>query len=292
MATPGNPSTNDENLKTILKIDASTVSSPTYVSKDANQSNRDLRNVKIALYVSSALYIFLFSGAFFGYAPMKLLLEKHGAFSSLCAKAVSGSNETDIPENDNDRFDQDGFTCNVQTSRLLTLLFLAQFTQFFSPLLGALSDRYTPASLMALTAYCALAGLTLLLVFVTTGIDKLLYIAFPLNGIVAMSGGIMYVNTGMMFEEGAPRNRVLSSLSSLFDARGITYLGLWAIEKGSDITFQQLLCIYIALEVGIYGIALYCWVVLVKSIIVIPETKSETKKTIMAKRTLLNKRMS
>ena len=51
------------------------------------------------------------------------------------------------------------------------------------------------------------------------------------------------------------------------------------IEKGSNLTFQQLLCIYIALRVEIFGIALYCWVVLAKIMIVIPETKPETKQT-------------
>ena len=135
----------------------------------------------------------------------EIITKKHGTFLSLCAKAVRGNNKTNIPKSEDNCFEQDRFTCNAQTSRLLTLFFLAQFTQFFSPLLGALSNWYTPASLMRLTPFCALSGLTLLLVFVTTRIDELLYIAFPLNSIVAMSWGIMYVNTGMMFEKGAPR---------------------------------------------------------------------------------------
>ena len=88
---------------------------------------------------------------------MTLLLNKHGTFFSLCVKVVNRKNNTNIPKNDNDSFDQDGFTYDSQTSRLLALSFLRKFYTESLSLMGI-----PPASVIMLFVFCVLFRLSLL----------------------------------------------------------------------------------------------------------------------------------
>ena len=59
----------------------------------------------------SSIYIFTFAGAMWGFGPMQLLLEEHGAFHSLCPTDYDASDyDPDNPHN----------VCPEQAARLIT----------------------------------------------------------------------------------------------------------------------------------------------------------------------------
>ena len=85
---------------------------------DGTESKPRRRHVRSALFTATALYIFLYCGAFFGYGPMQLMLEDNGSFASLCSE-------------------EEPYPCPDQTATLLNVQFVGQLTLISSPLLGA-----------------------------------------------------------------------------------------------------------------------------------------------------------
>ena len=201
---------------------------------------------RTCLFISGAFSTFIFAGAFYGWGPLQLMLEKAGSFRSKC----------DVEHTDNN----DG-TCSAQISELLLVRFTSQLTIVASPLLGYLSDQKGDYVLSMLMTVLLWIGLSLLVVSVHFGIDFLLYISLPLIGLASWSGGILTVQTGLMFQ-GKIRTRVISALNALFDAGASTYLCLWLITEYSAATsLTEIFVGYLLLSIICLGPYTYFWTV-------------------------------
>lgn len=187
----------------------------------------------------SALYSTLFAGAFFGFGPMQLMLEENGVFSDQCAQ------DEETP-------------CPAQTSRLLQVHFIAQLTLMFSPIAGALADRYSARVLMYITAAVGLFGLIFILVATGLYVDNLLYLSDLLLGLMATCSSVMIVQTGLVFTT-VTRQRVISVLNTLYDAGALTYLALWAIENALGCGITAIVGGYLGVAVVCFGGAIYYW---------------------------------
>ena len=198
------------------------------------------RHVRSALFTATALYIFLYCGAFFGYGPMQLMLEDYGSFASLCSE--------DEP-----------YPCPDQTATLLNVQFVGQLTLISSPLLGASVDKFGPSVMIVVMFTFGSSGLALLAAATYFRIDAMLFPAFILLGFMANVGGLFTVQTGLTYQQGRDRNRAISGLNALFDAGAITYLLLYQIEQNSSLELPALMLIYLCVFVFIVGIAAICW---------------------------------
>ena len=114
-------------------------------TSDDDPEERVKARRRYCLLVFAFLYTFFFSGAFFGWGPMQLLLEENGSFSSKCTEEEQRNEEV----------------CPSQSAALVRIHFVAIMTQFVSPFLGELVDRYGPAFLSYLMATCGCLGLML-----------------------------------------------------------------------------------------------------------------------------------
>ena len=121
------------------------------------------RRRRYGLLVFAYLYTFFFSGAFFGYGPMQLLLEENGSFASKCTAEEQQREEV----------------CPSQSAALVRIHFAATMSQFVSPFLGELLDRYGPAFLSYLMGTCGCLGV-MLLILAARSPDKewILFVAF------------------------------------------------------------------------------------------------------------------
>ena len=131
-------------------------------ASDDNPEERVKTRRRYCLLVFAYLYTFFFSGAFFGWGPMQLLLEENGSFASKCTVEQQ----------------QRGEVCPSQSAALVRIHFVAIMTQFVSPFLGELVDRYGPAFLSYLMATCGCLGI-MLFILAAKMPDKewLLYVA-------------------------------------------------------------------------------------------------------------------
>mmetsp|Transcript_22493 Transcript_22493/g.62435 ORF Transcript_22493/g.62435 Transcript_22493/m.62435 type:complete len:557 (+) Transcript_22493:133-1803(+) len=218
--------------------------------KPWNTERRQSRR-RHGLFVFACLYTFLFIGAFYGWGPMQLMLEENGTFSSKC-------DGYDFDENDSS-----DDICPAQSSALVNVHFYANMMQMASPLFGLLLDRYGPVFTAYLMAIIGWIGLTLL-ILATSYSDVMLYPAFQLMGLSTFLGAMLMIHTGMVFAEGnRMRQRVIITLNAMFDAGSITWLGLWAIDKGTSgsFTLSNLLTMYLVCSVLIFGTGLYLWTV-------------------------------
>ena len=197
---------------------------------------------RITLVLFSCIYTFCFVGAFFGYGPMQLLLEDAGAYSSKCGEDA----ET---------------VCPAQTAALLRVHFTAQITLVLSPVLGTIADHYGAPMLVLLMAVCNWVGLLLLIVAVALDLDVgILPVAFVGLGISSFSGGLLTVQTGMIYSGGKAQARVIFLLNALFDAGGIAYLALWGIKEWfENISLTAILSAYFGLSVLTFGPSVYLW---------------------------------
>ena len=198
-------------------------------------------HVRSALFTATALYIFLYCGAFFGYGPMQLMLEDYGSFASLCSE--------DEP-----------YPCPDQTATLLNVQFVGQLTLISSPLLGASVDKFGPFVMIVIMFLFGASGLALLAAATYFRINAMLFPAFILLGFMANVGGLFTVQTGLTYQQGRDRNRAISGLNALFDAGAITYLVLYQIEQNSSLELPALMLIYLCVFVFIVGIAAICWI--------------------------------
>ena len=114
------------------------------------------------LLLFASLYTFFFSGAYFGWGPMQLLLEENGSCASKCT----------LDEQEK------GEICPSQSAALVRIHFVGTMSQFVSPILGELVDRYGPAVLSYLMGTCGCVGVALLIVAAQSEIDWLLFAAF------------------------------------------------------------------------------------------------------------------
>lgn len=209
--------------------------------KDNDGEARE-KKTRCLLVVFSALYVTLLAGAFFGYGPMQLMLEDHGAFSNTC------------PEDDQ----EDEIPCASQTSRLLQVHFIAQLTLTFSPIAGIIADRYSAKALMYLTSAVGVLGLVCLLIATGFRIDNLLFVSDLLLGLMSVCSSVMVVQTGLVFTK-TTRQRIISALNTLYDAGALTYLALWAIENALDCGITAIVAGYLGVAIVVFGGAIYCW---------------------------------
>jgi len=230
--------TTTENMISDYSIDGKdsvTMDGKDTVSKTAKVESRN----RWLLVFFTALFVVLYSGAFFGYGPMQLMLEDQGAFDEQCQV-----NE-EAP-------------CLIQTSRLLQVHFIAQFTLMFTPIAGVIADRYSAKALMYLVAALGVLGLILLLVATGFNVDILLFVSDFLLGLMSTCSSVIIVQTGLVFTTGT-RQRIISALNSLYDAGALTYLALWAIENALDCGITAIIGGYLGVAVICYGGAIYYW---------------------------------
>jgi hypothetical protein len=183
------------------------------------------------------------TGAFFGWGPMQLLLEEDGAFEDQC------------PEND-------PLPCPAQTTKLLNVNFYAQLTLILSPVFGIWVDLYGPLCMTALSTVFLIAGFGGLILAVTRDIDVMLYISFIFVGMMVNSSHQNIIQVGMLFR-GKTQQRVISVLNALFDSGALTYLGLWAIQNASGVKLEFLIGAYLLAGTCFFGAAMYLWHVVV-----------------------------
>jgi len=169
---------------------------------------------------------------------MKLLLEAHGVFEDRCKVG-------------------EATPCPAQTTRILSVMFVAQFSIIFSPILGIIADRYGPVKLMCVSAACGCLGLGLLTLATGLRVDNLIFVAFFLVGVMAMSSAVNSVQVGMLFDPIA-RQRVISALNTLFDAGLLTYLALW-VQQLTGCSLPVLLGGYLGIGILCFGGSIYYW---------------------------------
>ena len=137
---------------------------------------------------------------------------------------------------------------------------------------------------MNILAACCIIGNILLTAMVAFNIDGLAFPAFILTNLNAVSaGGTMTVKTGLVFD-GKTRIRyatqetlqghiitfllltvcidslrVIAGLNALFPAGGVTYLGLWALQKNTAISLTAILFGYTLVAVLSFSLLCYYW---------------------------------
>ena len=187
----------------------------------------------------TALYCTFLAGAFFGYGPMQLMLEEHGAFDYQCGEGEEAP-------------------CPAQTSRLLQVHFIAQLTLMFSPIAGVIADRYSATTLMYLTATFGVLGLALLAIATGLRVDYLIFGSDVLLGLVSTCSSVMLVQTGLIFTT-VTRQRIISGLNALYDAGALTNLALWAIENALECGITAIVAGYLGFAIFCFGGAIYYW---------------------------------
>eukprot|EP00986_Skeletonema_menzelii_P003682 scaffold1172_cov144-Skeletonema_menzelii.AAC.7 len=194
------------------------------------------------LLISTCLYMIFYTGAFYGYGPFQLMLEESGAFSNQCAP------------------DDEELPCPSQTTMLLNVQFSSMLTtMIFTPFMGAGIDKYGPALMFDVTFVIGGLGLTLLIVSTSLHIDPLLFPSFLCIGFMSCLSGLYTVQTGLLFEEGRDRNRVISVLNALLDSGAVTYLLLWYVETNTVLTLPTISAVYLAIYILVMGTSVICW---------------------------------
>jgi MFS family permease len=196
---------------------------------------------------------------------MQLMLEDSGAFSNHCS-----SNNDDNTSN-NATTESQLSPCPEQTSMLLNVQFTAMLiSMIFTPLMGAAIDKYGAAPLITVAFTIGGVGLTLLIItsFHTNNennIDGLLFPSFICFGFMSCLTGLYTVQTGLLYDEGRDRNRVISVLNALLDSGAVTYLLLWYIEGNTRLTLSVISMIYFGFYVLVMGTAVVCWNIIGKN---------------------------
>lgn len=220
------------------------------------QKLNPFRHPRNFLFVLTCVYVFWYAGAFFGYGPMQLMLERQGAFSSLC-------DDADLPDDEQVATTGTGTTtttCPEQNAMLLNVQFVAQLTMMASPLLGAWCDKNGPAEVVGGLFVSGALGILLLAIATSNlSIDWLLFPSFLCSGLMAQIAGLMTVQTGLIFDRPRTRNRVISALNALYDAGAITYLILWYIDTNTVLTLPIISALNLALFVVVVGSAIMGW---------------------------------
>jgi MFS family permease len=182
-----------------------------------------------------------YTGAFYGYGPFQLMLEDAGAFSNRCAP-----DET-LP-------------CPSQTTMLLNVQFSSMLTtMIFTPFMGAGIDKVGPAIMFVVTFVVGGLGLVLLILSTSLHIDPLLFPSFLCIGFMSCLSGLYTVQTGLLFEEGRDRDRVISVLNALLDSGAVTYLLLWYVETNTLLTLPMISGLYLAIYILVMGTSVICW---------------------------------
>jgi hypothetical protein len=133
-------------------------------TQEIMNSKIDRQKVLLVAFASSS--IFLYAGAFYGWGPMQLLLEKNENYQKEC--------DTEV-------------VCEEQTSALLTVRFASQLTILLAPALGILSDRQGAHALTLAVTFLVFLGLVSLTLAAAyeNFLDGLLFPSFVCLGLAA-----------------------------------------------------------------------------------------------------------
>ena len=219
-----------------------TTNTPHMRGPEQTSGLRDHRR-RMALVVITAIMTVFWTGAFFGWGPMQLMLEEDGAFEDQCLET-------------------EPLPCPEQTTKLLNVNFYAQLTMIFSPVAGILVDLYGPCFIITLSTIFLLVGFGGLILAVARDIDVLLYISFVFVGMMMQTSHQSMIQVGLLFQ-GKTQQRVISVMNALFDSGALTYLGLWAIENDSGVNLELLIGTYLLAGTCFFGAAMYLWRVVV-----------------------------
>lgn len=250
------------------------------VANTITTTSRTFNTYRTGLLTFSSIYTFFFAGAFFGYGPMVLLLQRDEAFLWKC--------------------DDQETTCPDQTSSILNVHFVATLMQVLSPFVGHLCDSKGPFAGMIYTAITGLLGIGMLILSRALPVDQLLYPTFCLLGMCANASSLMALATGGIFRDDILKSvddedritkedetndgetsenknsnsndsikeedkdkgtrRVIGLLNNLYDAGTVTYLILWKLQEGAGVASLQVLAYgYLGLAVVSFGGALIFW---------------------------------
>ena len=210
----------------------------------------------------TAIYITLFAGAVYGWGPMQLMLEMEGAFADKCSSSPDSGGVAAMSEGElvGGVGGAETVICEEQTVSLLRIPWIASLVGVLSPVLGHVADTYGSDVLTHLLGAFGVSGISLVMVAAGTGTDWLYYLAFCLLYLVLMSGSIMITKTGLLFNSGDMRRRVISGLNALLDAGSLTYLILLKILEGIEgATFLGVVGGYLGLAVICFGTTSYLW---------------------------------
>ena len=187
------------------------------------------------------------------------MLEDSGAFSNHCSNNDDNTSHAKEPQ-------LSMSPCPEQTSMLLNVQFTAMLiSMIFTPLMGAAIDKYGAAPLITVAFTIGGLGLTLLIISTSfhntnnnSNIDGLLFPSFICFGFMSCLTGLYTVQTGLLYDEGRDRNRVISVLNALLDSGAVTYLLLWYIEENTMLTLSVISMIYFGFYVLVMGTAVIC----------------------------------
>ena len=192
-----------------------------------------------------------YTGAFYGYGPFQLMLEKSGAFSDRCPPP----HDEGAPPS----------SCSSQTAMLLNVQFISMLANMILTfLMGAGIDKFGPSAMFNVVFAVGGLGLVLLIVSTSLHIDPLLFPSFLRIGFMSCLSGLYTVQTGLLFNEGRDRDRVISVLNALLDSGAVTYLLLWYMETNTKLTLPMISAVYLTIYILVVGTSAICWLRLVR----------------------------
>ncbi|GKY91965.1 hypothetical protein MPSEU_000168100 [Mayamaea pseudoterrestris] len=210
------------------------------------------------------------------WGPFQLMMEENSAFDWKCAADNETTNVTTIEAAaaTSASTSTSGELCADQTSALLNVNLVAITTQILSPVLGHFIDKCGPKAGIYFLTTCLWTGLALVTIATsrnaptyenTAALDRLLYVGYCLLALVTWTGDLMIVQVGLYFA-GHTRSRVIFSLSAMFDAGGVVYLGLRAITQSSpDVSVTVWIGTFLLLSICVMSGSIYFWNVAVAS---------------------------
>ena len=185
-------------------------------------------------------------------------LEENGAFHWKCE-----------PESPPDE------VCAAQTSTLLNVQLVASVTEISGPLMGIFLDMYGAPWAAVFMSVCLGLGLLLLTLasaYTSVGWDRVLFVANVFLALCTWMGGQLTVQAGLYFD-GHTKSRVIFLLNALFDGGCVTYLFVWWIAKGYNLSLAVVAGGYFVLGVLTCTALLYFWFHAVPESV--PENKNE-----------------
>lgn len=195
---------------------------------------------------SALLCVFMFSGIIFGWAPLKLILQREGQFARLCGH--------DEPT-----------PCVAQTIRFNRIFTSAQFFLSFASLpVGFFLDHCSKVTHYAVAAVLEITGLLLVAAADYSDTDDVPFLDEFLLGYTLMSlgGGMAMMGAfPASFLLPAVQGGILAGVSCLFDASSIVFAVFAQLHAVNAQVFSRshLFTAYAAVAAIIYGTLALCW---------------------------------
>ena len=275
---PATPTTNSDDEETPLVASASRMTSSLRYSY-GSPSMRQGKIVAVkqrAHHISNRLRwitngtgllcVFLFSGIIFGWAPLKLMLQREGQYSGLC----DGSEDVGVVDGGEDTLPP---PCVAQTVRFNRIFTAAQFFLSFASLpVGFFLDHSSKVIHFSVAAALEIAGLLLLAQADYRTETEEADIPFLDNFVIgytllALGGGMSMMGAfPASFLLPTYQGGILAAISCLFDANSIVFAVLTPLNAAHPVTLSRsnLLTGYAVLAALLYGSLAYCWSILEK----------------------------